>query len=88
MRRGGCRLAATRARGGALGWELAFPWTWICRSWEVGVCVSLGIKEGGATRGLPSSLEDAPLGPEVKEGSRGHLAYPRRSAQGKGKELR
>lgn len=88
MRRGGCRLAATVAGGVALDWKLAFPWTWVHRSWEVGVCTSLGIKEGCASRGLPSSLEDAPLGPEVKEGSCGHLPCPRTPAQGKGKELR
>lgn len=83
--RGGCRLTATVAGGVALGWELAFP-------------VDLGSQELGggcvrqsgwcASRGLPSSLEDAPLGPEVKEGSCGHLPYPRSPAQGKGKELR
>lgn len=42
MRRGGCRLAVTVAGGVALGWELTFPWTWVHRSWEVGVCASLG----------------------------------------------
>lgn len=75
-----------RARGVALGCcERAFTRTRVHASWEVGVCASLGTKEGGATRGLSSSLEDGPSGPEVKKGLWGHLAYPGTSAQGKGK---
>lgn len=55
---GGGRCAAWRwqarghrARGVALGWEPAFARTRVHESWEVGVCASLGTKEGGATRG-------------------------------------
>lgn len=47
-------------------------------------CVRQSGDEGGATCGLPSSLQDAPSGFEVKKGSWRHLAYPGTSAQGKG----